>query len=218
MSKNFKGYMGDQIGKLGPAVGRRWKNRMVYSSYQGKVKNPKTPEQQIVRARFAALSNLATEFTTAFMTGMGLAAKNANVSERNLFFRKNWDAVRAEAPESVTVGYSAMALSWGSLKGVTFSGARFDEALTVKANFTANQTSVKTDASDEVYIFAYAPEVDEGVLSAPANRDDGTLSMSVPSGWNGLTVHVWGFTVGGKKGLNKGLASMTSYIGNGTIA
>ena len=33
MSKNCKGYMGDQIGKLGPAVGSRWKGKMIYRAY-----------------------------------------------------------------------------------------------------------------------------------------------------------------------------------------
>lgn len=59
--------------------------------------------------------------------------------------------------------------------------------------------------------------MEEGLLSAPANRSDGTLSLTVPAGWNGLTVHVWGFTVGTKKNFNKDLASITTYIGNGTI-
>ena len=61
MSKNFKGYLGDQIGKLGTAVGRKWKRKMVYSAYQGKVKNPNTEEQQLVRARFALLGQHGRE-------------------------------------------------------------------------------------------------------------------------------------------------------------
>ncbi len=40
MSKNAGGYMGIQIGKLGPAVGSMWKGKNVYRSYNPFVKPP----------------------------------------------------------------------------------------------------------------------------------------------------------------------------------
>lgn len=40
MSKVSKGYMGEVIGKLGPAVGRQWKGKNVMSAYQKFPHNP----------------------------------------------------------------------------------------------------------------------------------------------------------------------------------
>lgn len=217
MSKNFKGYMGDQIGKLGPAVGRRWKNRMVYSSYQGKVKNPRTTEQMAVRGRFKTLVDLGKDFVKAYGLGLAGAAKTAGITVNNMFVKKNWNAVSGDSAELINIDYSSMVLSSGSLEGVTFSNARFDDTLSVKVNYAANLTGYKADADDEVYVFAYAPEVEEGVVGV-AVRNDGTVTLTVPSGWVGLSVHVWGFTIGATKGYNLGLASDSTYIGNGTIS
>lgn len=145
MSKNFKGYMGDQIGKLGTAVGRRWKNRMVYASYQGKVKNPRTDEQMAVRARFSALVELSKRFIDAYSKGMANYAKQKGLTIGNQFFNSNWDAVTGDGGTSVAVDFSDIKLSLGSLKGVGFSSARFDETLTVKVNYAANLSGYKAN-------------------------------------------------------------------------
>ena len=55
MSKYYQGYLGAQQGKLGNAVGRRWKGRNVMAVYQPQIHDPRTTAQQIVRARFGRL-------------------------------------------------------------------------------------------------------------------------------------------------------------------
>ena len=65
MRKNSGGYMGIQIGKLGPAVGSMWKGRNVYRSYNPFVKNPRTPEQLKAREKFTILTQLARMFSPA---------------------------------------------------------------------------------------------------------------------------------------------------------
>lgn len=59
MSKNTQGYLGPQIGKLGPAVGFLWKGRNNYRSYNPFVRNPKTPAQVEARAKFKLLAQTA---------------------------------------------------------------------------------------------------------------------------------------------------------------
>ena len=61
---------------------------------------------------------------------------------------------------------------------------------------------------DEVYVYAYCPEMEEGVLSASAWRRSGSVQLTLPERWQGKTVHLYGFAVD-----EKGAASATAYIG-----
>ena len=61
---------------------------------------------------------------------------------------------------------------------------------------------------DEVYVYAYCPEMEEGVLSASAWRRSGSVQLTLPERWQGKAVHFYGFAVD-----DKGAASATAYIG-----
>ena len=61
---------------------------------------------------------------------------------------------------------------------------------------------------DEVYVYAYCPEMEEGVLSASAWRRSGRVQLTLPERWQGKEIHFYGFAVD-----EKGAASATVYIG-----
>ena len=61
---------------------------------------------------------------------------------------------------------------------------------------------------DEVYVYAYCPEMEEGVLSASAWRRSGSVQLTLPERWQGKEIHFYGFAVD-----EKGRASATVYIG-----
>ncbi len=61
---------------------------------------------------------------------------------------------------------------------------------------------------DEVYVYAYCPEAEEGVLSASAWRRSGSVQLTLPERWQGKEIHFYGFAVD-----EKGRASATVYIG-----
>jgi predicted nuclease of restriction endonuclease-like (RecB) superfamily len=61
---------------------------------------------------------------------------------------------------------------------------------------------------DEVYVYAYCPEAEEGVLSASAWRRSGSAQLKLPDRWQGKVIHFYGFAVD-----EKGQASATVYIG-----
>ena len=61
---------------------------------------------------------------------------------------------------------------------------------------------------DEVYVYAYCPEAEEGVLSASAWRRSGSVQLTLPERWQGKEIHFYGFAV-----EEKGRASATVYIG-----
>ena len=69
MSKNSQGYMGPQIGKLGPAIGYLWKGRQVFRGYNPFVKDRNSEKQQLVRTRFKAVNSLMNSIGAAVNLG-----------------------------------------------------------------------------------------------------------------------------------------------------
>ena len=220
MSKYSQGYMGDQIGKLGPAVGFRWKGRAVMRAYLKHIANPNTLAQRIVRARFRVLTQMASAFSRATVIGLNDVAKENAITEGNAFFKLNYSRVTAISPDEVTVSYSGLKVSQGNLTGVTFGAVDYGEGehLHLSVAMTGNSDAPDADASDKVYVFAYCPELSQGVLSLPALRSAAQVSMALPASWDGMDIHVYGFTVGAKEGLNLGKKSGTTYCGTGEVA
>ena len=89
MSKYSQGYLGAQIGKLGNAVGRRWKGRNVMAVYQPQVHDARTDAQLLVRARFGRVGQLSGQFRQALLVGMGYRAKQLGLTEGNCFVSMN---------------------------------------------------------------------------------------------------------------------------------
>ena len=218
MSKNFKGYMGDQIGKLGPAVGRRWKGQMVYSAYQGRVSNPKTAGQLLVRARFGLLGAMAAAFLPAIQLGLARRAASRQNTESNNFVSLNYGAIEGDSPAALTVGYDELMLSTGHLTGVEFGAPSFTNPLEVSVTVTnANLDAPDAQPTDRLVVAASCPDMAQGVTSAGvATRSDSSVTLHVPTTWQGMNVHVYGFVAAA--GEKRPEASSTAYIGFGNIS
>lgn len=223
MSKVSKGYMGDVIGKLGPAVGRMWKGKNVMASYQKNVANPRTTAQQIIRARFARIGRLATAMLTALRVGMENAAKTMVITESNLFVKTNWPNVTALTPDDVSVNYSALKLTPDNapLPEATFGAVDYGTGthLHIECPLTGGADQPGANANDMVYLVAFCPDRNQAVLGSPSLRSADKVSVNVPASWDGMEVHVYGFALGAP--VNTGMknkTSVTTYCGNGEVA
>ena len=78
----------------------------------------------------------------------------------------------------------------------------------VRIMFSPCAEGERASGDDEVYLYAYCPEMKEGTLSAPAYRRMGSVQLALPERWQGKEVHLYGFTVD-----YEGNASATVYIG-----
>lgn len=219
MSKNNKGYMGDQIGKLGPAVGRRWKGRQVYASYQKFVANPRTEAQQIIRARFKRAVELSKAYRFGYIIGLLEYANKMKFTEANAFIKQNWSQISATTPDAVEVNYSGIKIAIGDLPEATYGAVDFGTTnhLTIEVAVEGN-VSPTALSEDKVYLFAYCPDLNQGCLGSPVLRSAAKVSVKVPSSWDGMEVHLYAFCIGGNR-LSKyfGVCSRSAYCGTGEV-
>ena len=226
MSKNSGGYMGVQVGKLGPAVGSMWKGRNIFRAYNPFVKNPRTEKQQLQRARFGVIAKLATSMSNVVNFGFASKASQERNLPRALFIRENMPCVHANTVDSVTVDYADLVVSRGGLDTPRFGTPQFDTPQQVAVSFSTAVVGCATD-DDHVCLGVYCPDARECVFDKSAKRSDGSAVVDVPAYWNGMKVHVWGFALAGvdevtfipnyNGNMYPGQTSDSVYIGTGNI-
>lgn len=216
MAKINLGILSGVNGKVGTVVGYKRYGVDCLRAYVRHIRNPRTAGQQLTRARFAALGSVTRAFVSASNTGLGALARSKNMTPSNLFMLKNWSAVSGETPAETEVDFTQLVVSDGSLPSPGFNSASMEQALQVDVTFRADSDQPDTDPSDKVYIFVYQADLNGGVLGQPVLRSAQRASVTVPSGWSGMRVHVYGFAVGGGF-ANNGKISRTTYLGSGTI-
>lgn len=224
MSKNAKGVLGQQVGKVGPVVARKFRNLDVYSAYQPNVKNPRTSKQQLNRLRFSTISSIAHGFGCAVRLGFGAAVRGTKESMRNRFTKLNIANVTPSGPGSVEIDYSAFVVAQGGLCPVHFdTSMSFDTPLTVEVTFNdLNANACQKTAKDKVYLVVYNPAANLAVIAEGVERSAGRVDVVVPSNWNGSKVQVYGFVRNDGEAntefdIAAGECSDSTYIGSGTI-
>lgn len=217
MSKNaFGGYMGDQIGKLGTAVGFKWKGKQVYRAYQGTVRNPNTARQKLARAKFLLLADLAVQFYSATVKGFYASANSKKITQGNRFFQMNYNKISGSTPESLEISIPELTLSEGPVPTVTV-GPALDVTTPGQVGVTisdGNSDAMYASNDDEIYAFAYCPSAKRGKISAAATRSDNSVRVTgLPAAWSGLEVYVFLFVIGGPTSHYRGKSSVTLYCG-----
>jgi hypothetical protein len=212
MAKVVLGILDGFIGKVGTVVGSYWKGKPVMRGYKRIHHDSKSEKQLLIRTRFGALAKLAEVFLPVLQMGFYKVARQKVMTEGNIFIRKNWEMTHSTVPGIATIDYPELVISAGKLHNVDFGTPSFDNPLEVEVTYST--VSPLDDSNDLVYIFAYSPDANEGLLSESAKRDTGRISLTVPSHWNGLKVHVWGLT---QSATSDTTVSDSSYIGTGNI-
>lgn len=218
MAKIRGNLFGGYTGKLGLNYGRyvHGVNLGAMMPTQRDAKKASAQQKDLME-RFAALGILASGLLNAVRLGLKVAAKTMGplVSEFDAFVRLNKDAVHVEGG-ATEIEYSDLQIAKGNLPQVGFKVASFEEPLSVKVDFTPNSDTPGADADDDVYVVAYEPVSKMAVMGAPVKRSTGKATVSMPSTWSGLTVHVYGFAIGAGRS-NKGVISNSAFVGTGNV-
>lgn len=223
MSKNAKGLLGDQVGKVGPVVARIFRNENVFSAYQPNVKNPRTDKQQRQRGRFAVMSQLSHQMACGARFGFINAVKGTNLSPRNMFQKLNFEYVTSTAPGTVLTDFTGFSVARGLLDNVSPNMPQFDTPEKVIVGFSDPGAPCHRTVNDMVYVYIFCPDAKQGILSEPVSVREGEIGVPVPASWNGLKAHVWMFTRNDgapvpSLGIETGDCSDSAYVGNGTIS
>lgn len=205
------GIVGPVIGRVGPVVGYMWKRTNCLRAYVQEIRYPNTEAQQRERDWFVGMVRFASAARPALKLGMARHAHDAGMTEGNFFVLMNKGHFVRDNGQ-VTVDYPQLKLAYGSAADVYFREARFEENETVTVDFEKNALSLRASADDSVYLFAYAPGLGAGLLSAPAARRAKKVSVRLPERWSGQEVHLYGFVVD-----KEGRPSTSTYIGVGRV-
>lgn len=185
------GYMGAFNGKLGPAIGYMWKGRPCLRSHQAFVKDPRTRNQLRSRSAFSTVSALAADMRSAIEIGLRGLATERGCSVGNTFISLNHRCVAANDGTAV-IDYTSVQVAGGGLEGVDFGTLEVEEPSLARVGFTTAAGSA-ADSDDYVYLYAYLPSLNHGLLSLPAARAAGSVSLRLPQQWCGRETHFYGF-------------------------
>lgn len=211
--------------KVGPVVYYQRGNEQIVREYVKHINDARTPSQLLARARFTALRSVARWFRIPASIGYHNILRGAQTPTSE-FMKRNYQSVSGETPAETEVDFTMLTVSDGNCPSVGFNSASMEQALQVDVSFRADSDQPGASTNDNVYVFVYQADLNEGLLGAPVRRNAGRCSVTVPSGWSGMRVHVYGFVkaimdnVDAETGIvltNAGDCSRTTYLGSGTI-
>ncbi len=212
MAKLEQGILGAFSGKVGTVVGYTWRGRACVRAYRKDVAYPNTAMQQAERDWFVSMVRFASKARQALKLGLREQAERHQMTEGNYFVMSNKRCF-SQQEGAVRVDYAGLCLARGAAAPVGFLSPRFEEGEVVVADFEKNSQLSRASSEDSVYLFAYAPGVGEGCLSAAALRRSKVVRMRLPQHWAGAEVHLYGFVVD-----REGRASNSAYIGSGYVS
>ena len=196
-------------GRLGDVVGYTWNGVQCVRSRPKMMRNPRTAAQQAHREQFRQEVQLAAQMRYALIKGLGMTAREYQMTPQNLFMRVNreafgWDEGR------LTVDYERLVLSTGPVSPVVFEEPVLDSNNVLTVRFRKHRPGGGGGSFDSVFVFVYNPEQQLGYLAAPALRREGRVSFVMPEWMRGGELQMWGFVQD-----ERGRCSETLYIGYG---
>ena len=191
--------MGTFSNKVGIVVGRKWRNLDVMSAYQPKVANPNTKKQVQQRQRFGAASTLARGMKLGLAYGFAGVAAGTKSPARSRFVQANIPAVEFTWPDTIDIDYSMVKMSDGSHLNATYGSPTSTHPQQIDLTFSYPIISGFSAENDNVVAVAYNP-ADSNCMIAFQSADGGSMSLNVPTSWNGETVHVYAFVIGAEAG------------------
>lgn len=207
MARLTEGILGPFSGKVGTVVGYRWRGVPCVRGYVRQINYPNTAQQQVEREWFVAMVRFAAKARQALLLGFGEQARGAQMTEGNWFVRRNKQNF-STVDGAVKVDYASLTLAAGAAAPVSFHAPQFGEDGVLSVDFEKNTMFARASPEDKVYLYAYCPDTEAGMLMAPVARRTKRVRVSLPDAWRGREVHVWGFVVD-----REGRASASAYVG-----
>lgn len=197
MGKQIGGINGPYLGKVGKVIGYQWKGMWVTRAVPEEIHDAKSEKQLGQRGRFRASVALAARLRDILLIGLKQSAAKASKTEYNYFQMINNDCLAWDG-ESLVVDYEHLRLSEGPVAPVAFpNGVQRSEAgggaQSITIPFEKNPEHRNCNSNDKVYVAAICASRNEAVLSLPVYRRMKSITLELPSVWEGEEVHFYGF-------------------------
>ena len=202
MAKIEQGILGPFRGKVGTVVGYFWRGKHVVRSYRSEINYPNTERQQAERDWFVSMVRFAATARQALLLGLREKAGRWQMTEGNAFVKTNKGCFGHD-----TVDYRHIKIAEGAAAPVRFAAASVSDNGVLRIDYNGNSGASRAKATDRVYVYVYNSATREGLLSAAAQRRQGTLQMQLPDGWNHQNIKLWGFVVDAE-----GRASTSQFV------
>ena len=186
MAKQMSGYLGGFAGRLGPAVGYMWNGKWCVRSHQPVVHNPRTEAQTAHRTLFKQEVQLAARMRWAVTTALTDAARAAGMTSYNLFVSRNQHAFSLDNG-AMRVDWRRLALSTGDVAPVADAVGTLTEDNVLEVSYGKGAGA----AFDHVYLYVYAPTLEQGYLSAPSYRRERRIAVALPDEFAGCEWHAY---------------------------
>ncbi|NOZ36006.1 MAG: hypothetical protein GXO80_12000 [Chlorobi bacterium] len=183
--------------------------RMKASSY----KDANSDDQKLQRNAFVLILGLFRILMASVK--VGFPERQSKHSAYNAFMMYNTPEAVSGALGSQVIDYSEIVTSKGSL--LKASGALVDSSITDRVDITWDDNSNATTGftTDKAVISVYNPVKDEVTTSLfDVTRQTEARNITVPSAWQGDTVHAWLSFVSN----DNAKASDSVYIGSVTVS
>lgn len=247
-------------GKLGTIVGRSTrKGYMSLGIKATSVTNPQTPKQVIQRVLFAGAQRFANTTPISAFAGFTRKAKTMRCSIRNVVTSIYGKSTKYDNGGSLPTGNDFFSITGDGAVGTTqiqnyafpmfvFSDGSVNYAVDVPMFDVPSQIALTLVSQADIvgttnyihHIIVLCPDAKAWIVKTFTPADEKTsASIKVPAEWNGMKVHVWGYSqypdenhtnvdysqyeLMGSKAVranidSQSLFSRTQYLGTGNIA
>jgi hypothetical protein len=210
MGTYSKSNFGQIVGKVGNAVGGKWRGVDYLRSLPAKSKKAHTPDQLAIHARFALSATKLSPIKDVLSIGFS-DKKQAGMSGYNAAVKAFIATAITGTYPNFTVDYPELQLSKGPLGKLRSTSISFNGNLSIGWLMLSDQRTSFID--DVVMIVVFNETTDMYLVNESAVRGDGIVQIDIAAE-TGEIVHAWAFCI--KR--DGSAVSNSQYLGNITVS
>ena len=192
-------------GKVGEVVGSKGAKSMILRAYQPDVKQANTVPQVKARVKFLTLTALS-KVTKKLQFGLASYAADKNLTKSNAFSKLNANTVTVNDPTQQNPNYegeidwSKVRFSLGDVPGVMFRRPDLTTPGEISSDISDPELvgldqAARNATTRRAFLAAIVPATSECAVSYPTSTATGSVTIAVPSHWNGMTVEIYGWVM-----------------------
>ena len=189
MAKYHSGYLGPFDGKLGTAVGSRWKGINYMRSLGRRRKGTPSPKQQVQMSRFTFVATFIKSMTGLFKVTFKDYANG--ITEHNYVFSYTISNVLTGTYPNFGLNYSIALVAQGSLPNAGNPAASNDGQGEIRWNWTNNSGNGIAKAEDKAILVAYCEELNQCEFKLPGTMRQATADSMQVIAFSGKQVQTW---------------------------